>query len=354
MVLNGCIYLITNIINNKGYIGQSRYEDPLKRYNEHWYSALNRKTKGLLYNAMRKYGKDNFKFELLCICPRISLNNMESYWAEQLETYMWDNPGGYNMVWCGNEMRTGIKHTIKTKKLQSLLAIHRGKYIGYKISKALKGRKWSQNERKKHQIISHDLEFRKKIGNFHKGKIISQEQRKLLREAMLKWWTSERKHQRSESMKGRKHSEESKNLMSIKQKGKKVTPETREKLRKANLGKKASEEAKTKMSIKRKGFKISEETKTKIGSSNKGKHRTEEQKLIMSQNRKKAADEKFKRLFYDRLELWKINPKENKQWRYDMSRKYRDNTLLQEYIDILEKEKEWTWSSKKIETNSTG
>jgi hypothetical protein len=53
-----------------------------------------------------KHGRESFKFETLCVVPRNRLNDMECYWAEQLETYIWDNPGGYNMVWCGNIVLT--------------------------------------------------------------------------------------------------------------------------------------------------------------------------------------------------------------------------------------------------------
>jgi group I intron endonuclease len=68
ILLIGCIYLITNIINKKQYVGQSIYKDPNDRYQSHWYDALKRKDNMILHTAMRKYGPDNFKVELLCIC----------------------------------------------------------------------------------------------------------------------------------------------------------------------------------------------------------------------------------------------------------------------------------------------
>jgi group I intron endonuclease len=108
----GCIYLITNILNGKKYVGQTKYESPESRYERHWVEAKYKDSKTIkLHMAMMKYGKEAFKVETLCIVPRSSLNNMECYWAEQLETYMWDDPGGYNMVWCGNQVLTGIKQT---------------------------------------------------------------------------------------------------------------------------------------------------------------------------------------------------------------------------------------------------
>jgi lambda repressor-like predicted transcriptional regulator len=39
---------------------------------------------------------------------------MEEYYAEQYAPYMWDTPGGYNMVWAGSGGRLGIPHSEET------------------------------------------------------------------------------------------------------------------------------------------------------------------------------------------------------------------------------------------------
>ena len=107
---NGCIYFIKCIESGKGYVGQYVNSNPKGR----WSSHIRNATKGckfVLHCAIRKYGKDAFRVETLCICPKESLGNMEAYYAEQLETYIWDNPGGYNMVWCGKQPRLGMKNT---------------------------------------------------------------------------------------------------------------------------------------------------------------------------------------------------------------------------------------------------
>ena len=56
------IYKITNRINGKVYIGQS--VDYEKRFHGHKTSA-ERGDEAYLYNAMRKYGVDNFDCELI-------------------------------------------------------------------------------------------------------------------------------------------------------------------------------------------------------------------------------------------------------------------------------------------------
>lgn len=73
------IYKITNKINNKIYIGKSQ-ECYKQRFKEHTTSALSGSTKcPKLYNAMRKYGIENFICEKiderdtqreLCLCEQ--------------------------------------------------------------------------------------------------------------------------------------------------------------------------------------------------------------------------------------------------------------------------------------------
>lgn len=60
------IYKITNKVTNKIYIGQSQY--CLDRWSEHKYCAKdnnNYRTKEHLYRSMRRYGINNFSFEII-------------------------------------------------------------------------------------------------------------------------------------------------------------------------------------------------------------------------------------------------------------------------------------------------
>ena len=68
------IYKITNNINNKCYIGQSRNIE--KRWENHRYSNLDYP----LYRAFRKYGIQNFTFEIIEECSANDLNPKEAYW----------------------------------------------------------------------------------------------------------------------------------------------------------------------------------------------------------------------------------------------------------------------------------
>lgn len=83
------IYKITNLINGKSYIGHSKHI--LQRWTQHRYDS---KTKQLpLYRAIRKYGIENFKFEILEECKIENLSKLEDYYINKYNTYI---PKGYN------------------------------------------------------------------------------------------------------------------------------------------------------------------------------------------------------------------------------------------------------------------
>lgn len=74
------IYKITNKINNKCYIGQSRDID--RRWRAHRAASLDYP----LYRAFKKYGINNFLFEVLEECPISDLNERELYWISQFDS----------------------------------------------------------------------------------------------------------------------------------------------------------------------------------------------------------------------------------------------------------------------------
>ena len=94
------IYKITNNINNNCYIGQSR--DILKRWQNHQIAAFNKNDKGYeypLYRAFRKYGLQNFSFDILEQCTINELNDKEIYWINFFKpVYNQTEGGNYNIV----------------------------------------------------------------------------------------------------------------------------------------------------------------------------------------------------------------------------------------------------------------
>ena len=86
------IYLITNNINGKKYIGQSR--NLVKRWNDHKDQARHNRSTLLIHNAMRDYRIDNFSFDILLECPIDMLDVWESDMIRLYDTFV---PNGYNI-----------------------------------------------------------------------------------------------------------------------------------------------------------------------------------------------------------------------------------------------------------------
>ena len=88
------IYKITNIMNNKCYIGQS--VDIYKRWCDHCKCGCGMDTpkNNQLYIAMQQDGIENFTFELLEECSREELNKKEAFYINLYES----NYYGYNQT----------------------------------------------------------------------------------------------------------------------------------------------------------------------------------------------------------------------------------------------------------------
>lgn len=80
------IYKIKNLINNKIYIGQSHnIEERIKRHKKRKdyeeYKDIH------LYRAMRKYGIENFSFEIIEECSIDRLDEREIYWIKYYNSF---------------------------------------------------------------------------------------------------------------------------------------------------------------------------------------------------------------------------------------------------------------------------
>jgi group I intron endonuclease len=103
------IYKITNKINGKAYIGQSINIE--KRWKEHKKRYKNVNTRSYdypLYKAFRKYGIDNFTFEIIEKCKEKKLNEKEIFWIEHYNTFF----KGYNQTLGGDHGKSVPKENI--------------------------------------------------------------------------------------------------------------------------------------------------------------------------------------------------------------------------------------------------
>lgn len=105
MVLRkGYIYLITNKINGKQYVGQTS-RDIWTRFEEHCYD--NRSTSAI-HAAIVKYGVSNFTLELIEEVDLSQLDEREIFWINHYGTY----GNGYNKTFGGTQSSFGAYNSI--------------------------------------------------------------------------------------------------------------------------------------------------------------------------------------------------------------------------------------------------
>ena len=104
--LIGVIYLITNKVNGKKYVGQTLKHFPIQRLSEH---AYGNKPIG---KAIQKYGLKNFEFKIIDIAvSRDALNQKEAQWVTFYESL---SPLGYNLCH-GGGTSSGYRHSKKSR-----------------------------------------------------------------------------------------------------------------------------------------------------------------------------------------------------------------------------------------------
>jgi hypothetical protein len=84
------IYSITNLTNNKQYIGLTLQLNPYDRWKKH--ISDSKKPEYPIHCAMSKYGIDNFKFRVIEECPDTIVEEKEIFYIDKYDTYC----NGYN------------------------------------------------------------------------------------------------------------------------------------------------------------------------------------------------------------------------------------------------------------------
>ena len=103
------IYKIENLINGKVYIGQS--SNILKRWSTHksFANSLVNSRNTHLYNAIKKYGIENFSFEIIEETSIEDLNKREIYWIKYYNSY----EKGYNLTIGGEGIKKVTEEDIE-------------------------------------------------------------------------------------------------------------------------------------------------------------------------------------------------------------------------------------------------
>jgi group I intron endonuclease len=179
MKIYGVIYKVTNLVNDKRYIGKS--VDFKNRLYNHLSNA--RKNSGYaLHNAIRKYGLENFNWTIIDEAySEDELNDKEIFWIDYYKSFR-DFGLGYNLTLGGD----GGKLSEETKRK-----------IG--IANGGENSSWFGK--------NHSEETKKKIGMGQIGKKYSEEAKRRISESRKKYVGE------NHPMYGRTHSEESKTKM---------------------------------------------------------------------------------------------------------------------------------------------
>lgn len=88
----GFIYLITNNVNNKKYVGQT-IGSIQERWNQHL-RATREKGSRHLYDVIKKYGYQSFSIQKIEEVPNEQLNERECFWISHYDSFK----NGYNMT----------------------------------------------------------------------------------------------------------------------------------------------------------------------------------------------------------------------------------------------------------------
>lgn len=159
----GIIYIATNTVNNKNYIGKTT-KSLKERMSTHFYKSKRNKTR--FYFSIRKHGFCKFNWNILCECyNEYELNEKEKHYIKEFDSFKY----GYNMT-LGGEGTAGASHPMFNKKIS--------KETIDKIKKSLVGKNLGNDNHffgKKHNDKTKD-----KISVNRKGKNIGDENHKTI------------------------------------------------------------------------------------------------------------------------------------------------------------------------------
>lgn len=167
------VYMITNLINGKIYIGQSKYK------NSKYFGSGK-----LIKKAINKYGINNFKKDIICECNnREELDEKEIFYIKKFNSII---PNGYNIS------RGGGRE-------------HHNDDTSEKISNSVKGKKHSEETKLKIGLSSKGKTYEQRYG-YDKALELKKIRRMKMKEnnPMKNGHTEEDKIKISNAMKGHK------------------------------------------------------------------------------------------------------------------------------------------------------
>jgi group I intron endonuclease len=123
------VYLITNKITGKKYIGVTHHSDVNKRFDTHKYGRIR------LSSSIKKYGSENFTIESIKECRCIEeAFSLEPLYIKEYDTL---HPNGYNFSSGGKGSKEGHGNSMPTSEetKRKISLAKKGQYWGAKLTK---------------------------------------------------------------------------------------------------------------------------------------------------------------------------------------------------------------------------
>lgn len=196
----GCIYIATNKVNGKSYIGKTIKTIKVR---QSWHQGVASRGEGWsFHNALRKYGLSAFDWSIVFETNDPDLLSVME--QEFIRRYKTKRPHGYNLTDGGDgiigrtpeslaqvaDFHRGRKRSDETRKRISLACMGKQRRLGAVLSDATK-KKISLSR----TGIGHSVESRKKIGIAFKGKPKTELQKAKMSEARRLWWMKRKQGQ---------------------------------------------------------------------------------------------------------------------------------------------------------------
>lgn len=244
--VSGCIYLLRNLTNGKGYVGQHSSMKPDNRWREHIRAATVANSSCVLHRAIRKYGVEHFSAEIIWSGPISKLHEKEAFYIAKLGTLL---PLGYNMT-LGGEGTRGFKHSeaSKCKSRASNKKTYADPLLRARQAAIWSGRKHTEATKLK------------------------------VRRGMLNFFAENPDHRR---------------YMSEINKGKKLTLEARKKISIANAGRTVSEIHRKKLALAQTGKTYTEASRLRMSEVHTGVPWSAKRREVYSEKKLQQLDEKI-------------------------------------------------------------